>query len=62
MIDGGDIGRFLADDSGVSIVEYGLLLGLVALACLASMVSLGQDIRRLLTDVAGALAAAASKI
>lgn len=36
--------RLMFDDRGATLVEYGLLLALIALACIASMGSLGTAI------------------
>lgn len=36
--------RFLRDDSGVSAVEYGLLLAMIALGCIAAYSLVGQSL------------------
>lgn len=36
--------NFLTDENGQGMVEYGLILGLVALICLMSITSLGSSI------------------
>jgi pilus assembly protein Flp/PilA len=45
------------DESGAALVEYGLLVGLLALSCLGAMSLLGQEISTVLTDLATTLAA-----
>jgi pilus assembly protein Flp/PilA len=42
-----DSSGFLADESGQGMVEYGLILGLVAMICLMSITSLGSSIYNL---------------
>ncbi len=43
------------DDSGATLVEYGLLLALVALAAIASMTLLGGNIKALFSSAANEL-------
>lgn len=43
------------DDSGATLVEYGLLLALVALAAVATMTTLGSNIKTLFTSAANEL-------
>jgi pilus assembly protein Flp/PilA len=42
--------RFLASDDGPTAVEYAVMLGLVVLACIASIGLLGSKTSSLLTD------------
>ncbi len=37
---------FLKDDSGASAIEYGFIAGLVSIAILASVISLGDSVER----------------
>ncbi len=46
--------RFLADECGVSLVEYTLLAGLIALAAIGALTLFGQDVEALTTSVADA--------
>lgn len=43
------------DDSGATLVEYGLLLALIALAAVATMTTLGSNIKTLFTSAANEL-------
>jgi pilus assembly protein Flp/PilA len=52
------ITRFAHDDSGASLVEYGLLVGLIAVVCLAAVQLLGTTINQVFTTINTALAAA----
>ena len=45
--------KFIRDEEGASLVEYGLLLSLVAVVCIAAITLLGTSISNLLTTVAG---------
>ena len=47
--------RVLADDSGQGLVEYGLILTFVSIACIAALVSLGGGVNTVLTNVGSAL-------
>jgi Flp pilus assembly pilin Flp len=49
-------GAFLAQrDKGATLVEYALLIGLIALACLAALSVLGTHISAVLTSVKNSL-------
>ena len=37
--------RFVADDEGAAMVEYGLLVGLIAVVCVAVLTTLGTTIQ-----------------
>jgi pilus assembly protein Flp/PilA len=45
--------KFVRDEQGASLVEYGLLLSLVAVVCIAAISLLGTNISGLLTTLAG---------
>ena len=45
----------LQDESGASMVEYGLLLALIAMAALISVKTLGTNLTALFNGVAGSL-------
>ena len=45
--------KFVEDEAGASLVEYGLLLSLVAVVCIAAISLLGTNISGLLTTLAG---------
>ncbi len=42
---------FLKDDSGTATIEYGLIAGLVSIAILAAVVSLGDTVEMAYTSV-----------
>jgi len=45
--------KFVRDEEGASLVEYGLLLSLVAVVCIAAISLLGTNISTMLKSVAG---------
>ncbi len=45
--------KFVRDDDGASLVEYGLLLSLVAVVCIAAISLLGSNISTMLSSLAG---------
>lgn len=47
--------RLVKKEEGASLVEYGLLVGLIACVCIAAITLLGTNINDLLTRVAGKL-------
>jgi pilus assembly protein Flp/PilA len=52
------IKRFLKDEEGVTMVEYGLLAALIAVVCIAAITSVGEELRDVFNYIAGRLAAA----
>jgi pilus assembly protein Flp/PilA len=36
--------RFRSDDGGAALVEYGMLIGLIAVVCLVAVTTLGTEI------------------
>jgi pilus assembly protein Flp/PilA len=42
-------------EEGASLVEYGLLVGLIAVVCIAAITLLGQDISSLFSRIAAKL-------
>ncbi|MGZ3316142.1 MAG: Flp family type IVb pilin, partial [Isosphaeraceae bacterium] len=44
--------KFVRDEEGASLVEYGLLLSLVAVVCIVAITTLGTSISNLLTTLA----------
>jgi len=49
---------FINDEEGASAIEYGLLVGLIALAIVAGATLLGQSIGTMFTNAATAVTAA----
>ena len=45
--------RFVRDEEGASLVEYGLLLALIAVVCIAAVTTLGTSISTMLKSLAG---------
>jgi pilus assembly protein Flp/PilA len=43
---------FLRKEAGASLIEYALMLGLIAVVCLAAITLLGQDISSLFSRIA----------
>jgi pilus assembly protein Flp/PilA len=48
--------NFFKDESGASAVEYGLLVGLIAIVIIAGITLLGNRINAQFTSVAGTIA------
>jgi len=44
--------KFVRDEEGASLVEYGLLLSLVAVVCIAAITTLGTSISTMLNSLA----------
>ena len=44
--------KFVRDEEGASLVEYGLLLSLVAVVCIVAITSLGTSISTMLSTLA----------
>lgn len=47
--------RLHPDDAGAGLVEYALLVSLIALACIVALTGLGTAIANKFTDIAGKL-------
>ncbi len=47
--------RFFKDESGASLVEYGMLLALIAVVCIAAVTALGEEVEGIFTAITGAL-------
>ncbi len=45
----------LADESGVTMIEYGLIAALVAVAAVTVLTTLGTDLSNLFTKISGDL-------
>jgi pilus assembly protein Flp/PilA len=42
---------FIADESGATLVEYGLLVSLIAAACVVALTTLGSDLKAIFTKI-----------
>lgn len=49
------LARLRRDDEGASLVEYGLLVGLIAVVCVAAVTLLGTTIGTYFTNINNAL-------
>ena len=47
--------RLKKDEKGATAVEYGLMVGLIAVAIITAVTLLGGNLRDLFNDIAGAL-------
>jgi pilus assembly protein Flp/PilA len=52
------IKRFLKDEEGVTMVEYGLLAALIAIVCIAAITAVGTELDLVFDYIATKLAAA----
>jgi pilus assembly protein Flp/PilA len=50
------VSRFVKNDDGAALVEYGMLVGLIAVICVASVTTLGTEIAAAFANIATALA------
>ena len=51
------INRFHRDEEGAALVEYGMLVGLIAVICVAAVTLLGQEVSDGFSVIAAALSA-----
>jgi pilus assembly protein Flp/PilA len=49
------INRFRRDEEGAALVEYGMLVGLIAVICIAAVTLLGQEVSDAFSAIANAL-------
>ncbi|BCF90780.1 MULTISPECIES: Flp family type IVb pilin [Paraburkholderia] len=54
------ITQFLREEDGVSAIEYGLLAGLIAVAVITTVTTLGTNLRTVFTTISNKLAAVAA--
>jgi pilus assembly protein Flp/PilA len=52
------INRFCRDDRGAAMVEYALLVALIAVVCVAAVTTLGQDVSSAFSVIASDVAKA----
>jgi pilus assembly protein Flp/PilA len=50
--------RFAKDDEGAALVEYGILVGLIAVVCIVAVGTLGTTINGVFTTINGDLTTA----
>jgi pilus assembly protein Flp/PilA len=51
------IARFRRDEGGAALVEYGLLVGLIAVICVVAITAVGTQVSTLFSNIASQLAA-----
>jgi len=51
------INRFRRDDEGAALVEYGMLVGLIAVICVVAVTALGTEVSTAFQTIANALSA-----
>jgi pilus assembly protein Flp/PilA len=49
------INRFRRDDEGAALVEYGMLVGLIAVICVVAVTTLGTEVSSAFSAIASAL-------
>ena len=49
------ISRFRRDDEGAALVEYGMLVGLIAVICVVAVTTLGTEVSTAFSAIASAL-------
>jgi pilus assembly protein Flp/PilA len=47
--------RFMRDEEGATMVEYGLMVALIAIVCITAVTSIGTHLNGIFSDIAGAL-------
>jgi pilus assembly protein Flp/PilA len=52
------IDRFRRDEQGAALVEYGILVGLIAVICIASVVIVGTQVSTAFSNIAATLSGA----
>jgi pilus assembly protein Flp/PilA len=45
------VSRFRRDDEGAALVEYGLLVGLIAVVCIVAITALGTEISNIFSTI-----------
>jgi pilus assembly protein Flp/PilA len=50
------INRFRNDEEGATMVEYGIMVGLIACVCIAAVTALGVQVRGIFAAITAALA------
>ena len=48
--------RFIKDESGAAMVEYGLLVGLIAVVCIVAVTQLGSNVNDIFCAINTAIA------
>jgi pilus assembly protein Flp/PilA len=53
------LARFAKNEEGAALVEYGMLVGLIAVICVAAVTTVGTQVARLMQSIADTLLAIA---
>jgi pilus assembly protein Flp/PilA len=54
------VNAFVREDEGQDLIEYALLVALIALVCVAALTTAGQQVNLIFNNIAGKLTTAAS--
>ncbi|WP_254700381.1 Flp family type IVb pilin [Trinickia violacea] len=46
---------FLRDDEGATMVEYGLMVALIAIVCIGAVTTIGTNLNLVFSDIAAAI-------
>jgi pilus assembly protein Flp/PilA len=46
---------FLVDDEGATMVEYGLMVALIAIVCIVAVTNIGTNLNAVFSDIAASL-------
>ncbi len=47
--------RFLRDEEGATMVEYGLMVALIAIVCIGAVTTIGTNLNNVFTDIGNKL-------
>jgi pilus assembly protein Flp/PilA len=50
------IERFISEEEGVTMVEYGLIASLIAIVCIAAITLVGTNLKQVFTNIENCLA------
>jgi pilus assembly protein Flp/PilA len=50
------LNRFRKDEEGATMVEYGIMVGLIACVCIAAVIALGAQVNAIFLAITAALA------
>jgi pilus assembly protein Flp/PilA len=56
------LSRFRKDEEGATMVEYGIMVGLIACVCIAAVTALGAQVNAIFVAITGALAGVAGLV
>jgi pilus assembly protein Flp/PilA len=51
----GGIKKFVREEEGATMVEYALMLSLIAIVCIAAVALIGTNAKTLFTNIAGSI-------